>query len=124
MAAAKLTLKQMCTRFDVTPRTLRHYESVELLNPERQGRARLYGSREIARVELILRGRRFGFSLENIRQWLLLYDEDHTNRLQMERWIVEADTQLAELESRQSELEIIINDLKALRDNTIDALGK
>ena len=56
----------MCEKFDVTPRTLRYYEYIELLSPEKDGRARFYGSREVARMTLILRGRRFGFSLEEI----------------------------------------------------------
>ncbi|MFW5642220.1 MAG: MerR family transcriptional regulator, partial [Roseicyclus sp.] len=51
----------MCARFGVTPRTLRHYEYIELIAPRREGRTRLYGPREIARMTLILRGRRFGF---------------------------------------------------------------
>ena len=68
-----LTFKEMCARFDVTPRTLRYYEYIELLSPLKDGRSRLYGPREVARMTLILRGRRFGFSLEEIRQWLLIY---------------------------------------------------
>jgi DNA-binding transcriptional MerR regulator len=50
----------MCAKFDVTPRTLRYYEYIELLAPEREGRSRFYGAREIARMTLILRGRRVG----------------------------------------------------------------
>ena len=51
----------MCAKFEVTPRTLRYYEYIELLAPEKDGRARFYGAREVARLTLILRGRRFGF---------------------------------------------------------------
>ena len=79
----RLDFKQMCARFDVTPRTLRHYEYIELLFPERESPARYYGAREIARMTLILRGRKFGFSLEEIRQWLELYDADPEGRTQM-----------------------------------------
>ena len=71
--SSRITFKEMCERFDVTPRTLRYYEYIELLAPEKEGRARFYGPREMARLKLILRGRRFGFSLEEIRQWLLIY---------------------------------------------------
>ena len=63
----RLTFKEMCARFDVTPRTLRYYEYIELLSPEREGRSRFYGPRERARMELILRGRSFEFALEDIR---------------------------------------------------------
>ena len=68
----KLSFKEMCAKFDVTPRTLRYYEYIELLQPEKDGRSRFYGPRQVARMTLILRGRRFGLSLEEIRQWLLI----------------------------------------------------
>ena len=71
----RLSFKEMCARFDVTPRTLRYYEYIELLQPEREGRARWYGPKECARMTLILRGRKFGFQLEDIGQWLLIYEK-------------------------------------------------
>jgi DNA-binding transcriptional MerR regulator len=114
----ELDLKAMCARFAVTPRTLRHYEYVELIAPRRDGRARLYGPREIARMTLILRGRRFGFSLEEIRQWLALHDADPEGRLQREKWLELADRQLRELQDRRSELDAVIAELQALRDAT------
>ena len=76
MTAERLTFKEMCAKFDVTPRTLRYYEYIELLQPDREGRARFYGPRERARMKLILRGRKFGFQLEDIRQWLLIYEKE------------------------------------------------
>ena len=63
MTEDRISFKDMCARFEVTPRTLRYYEYIELLSPRREGRARWYGPREIARMKLIMRGRRFGFSL-------------------------------------------------------------
>ena len=72
----RLSFKEMCAAFDVTPRTLRYYEYIELLKPDREGRARFYGPRERARMKLILRGRKFGFQLEDIRQWLLIYENE------------------------------------------------
>jgi DNA-binding transcriptional MerR regulator len=115
---ARLSFKEMCARFDVTPRTLRHYEYIELLFPEREGRARYYGPREVARMTLILRGRRFGFSLEQIRQWLEMYDADPQGELQRKAWLELADRQLAELDKRRRELDEIIADLRELRDIT------
>ncbi|OYU18665.1 MAG: MerR family transcriptional regulator [Rhodobacteraceae bacterium PARR1] len=111
----RLSFKEMCAKFDVTPRTLRYYEYIELLAPEKEGRARFYGPREVARMTLILRGRRFGFSLEEIRQWLLIYRQKGT-RPQLETWIALADRQLAELARQQAELESSLADLRALRD--------
>jgi DNA-binding transcriptional MerR regulator len=119
----RLDFKQMCARFDVTPRTLRHYEYVELLAPEREGRARFYAPREVARMTLILRGRKFGFSLEEIRQWLELYEADPEGRLQKQAWIDLADRQLAELELRRRHLDDAIAELAALRDHVRADLG-
>ncbi len=121
-AEKRLTFKEMCSEFDVTPRTLRYYEYIELLAPDREGRARFYTSREVGRMKLIMRGRKFGFSLEDIRQWLDLYDEDSENRLQMQRWIELADGQLGELELRKSQIEESIAELKALRDQVAKGL--
>lgn len=116
MADARLTFKEMCARFDVTPRTLRYYEYIELLGPDREGRARFYNPRDVARMKLIMRGRKFGFSLEDIRQWLDLYESNKGNRKQMEVWIEGADKQLAELQSRKAQLEEAIAELQDLRD--------
>lgn len=112
-----LSFKEMCTRFDVTPRTLRYYEYIELLRPGKDGRKRLYGPREVARMTLILRGRRFGFSLEEIRQWLDMYDKQGT-RSQLEAWAKMADRQLARLRAEHAQLAETIAELQALRDST------
>lgn len=115
MNEQRLSFKEMCARFDVTPRTLRYYEYIELLSPIREGRSRFYGPREVARMTLILRGRRFGFSLEEIRQWLLLYDQRGTAE-QLRVWQELADRQIAELERQRDELEASIADLRTLRN--------
>lgn len=115
MTEKLLSFKEMCARFDVTPRTLRYYEYIELLAPTREGRARWYGPREVARMTLILRGRRFGFSLEDIRQWLLIYDHEGSEA-QNRAWIALADRQLVDLKAQRDELDATIADLTALRD--------
>lgn len=114
----RLSFKDMCARFGVTPRTLRYYEYIELLQPEKEGRSRFYGPREVARMTLILRGRRFGFSLEEIRQWLALYGKSGT-RAQTEALIAMANRQLAELARQKTDLESAITDLAALRDTAV-----
>ena len=123
MTDVRHSFKEMCAKFDVTPRTLRYYEYIELLDPEKEGRARFYGAREVARLTLILRGRRFGFSLEEIRQWLLIYRKQGT-RTQMEAMMQLADRQLAELERQSAELEASITDLKALRATAAQEIAK
>jgi DNA-binding transcriptional MerR regulator len=122
MSEVRLSFKEMCARFDVTPRTLRYYEYIELLSPEKEGRARYYGPRELARMTLILRGRRFGFSLEDIRQWLLIYEKEGTAP-QMRKWIELADRQLVELAEQRRQLDETMAELKRLRDETIATLG-
>ena len=122
MPDVRLSFKEMCARFDVTPRTLRYYEYIELLSPEKEGRARFYGPRELARMTLILRGRRFGFSLEDIRQWLLIYEKEGTDQ-QMRTWIEMADRQMLELAEQRRHLDETMAELKRLRDETATTLG-
>ncbi|MFV2033869.1 MAG: MerR family DNA-binding transcriptional regulator [Halocynthiibacter sp.] len=119
----RLSFKEMCARFDVTPRTLRYYEYIELLSPVKEGRSRIYGARDVARMVLILRGRRFGFGLEELRQWLLIYEEKGT-RPQQEAWVELADRQLKTLQQQQVELADSIAELKRLRDESAQALGR
>ena len=116
MSDERLTFKEMCERFDVTPRTLRYYEYIELLRPEKEGRSRFYGPREVARMTLILRGRRFGFSLEEIRQWLLIYEEMGTEA-QMREWVRLADRQLDALAEERARLDDTISELQGLRNS-------
>ncbi|WP_172331181.1 MerR family DNA-binding transcriptional regulator [Mangrovicoccus sp. HB161399] len=119
----RLNFKEMCAKFDVTPRTLRYYESIELLFPEREGSARFYGPRELARMTLILRGRRFGFALEEIRQWLLIYEEKGTDA-QMQAWAELATRQLETLEEQRRQLGETIEELRELRDQAAARLSR
>lgn len=112
MTDEMMTIREMCDAFEVTPRTLRFYESKELLFPKRDGQKRLFGKRDRARLKLILRGKRFGFSLEQIRQLLDLYhigDQQHT---QLVRTYEIARERLADMERQREELDQAIDDLK------------
>ncbi|WP_298675516.1 MerR family DNA-binding transcriptional regulator [uncultured Lentibacter sp.] len=121
MSDTRLTFKEMCAQFDVTPRTLRYYEYIELLQPEREGRARHYTPREIARMKLIMRGRRWGFPLEDIRQFLLIYEEEGT-KAQLQRWIDMASKQLLELEKQRDDINAAIRELGDSRSETLAQL--
>ncbi|SNR62641.1 MerR family transcriptional regulator [Puniceibacterium sediminis] len=121
MPDKRFSFKEMCAKYDVTPRTLRYYEYIELLQPDREGRARWYGPRERARMTLIMRGRKFGFQLEDIRQWLLMYEKEGTTA-QMQAWITLADQQLAELAEQRRQMDAAIDELKRLRDDTAESL--
>lgn len=107
-----MTIRQMCDAFDVTPRTLRFYEARELIFPERRGQHRLYDRRDRARLTLILRGKRFGFSLEQIRQLLELYEPGASNRAQISATIKIARDRLADMERQYAELGEAITELR------------
>jgi len=108
----KMTIREMCDAFDVTPRTLRFYEAKELLFPERDGQKRLFTKRDRARLKLILRGKRFGFSLEEIRQLLDLYHVGDQQQTQMNRTLEIAHDRLSDLEGQRDEFESAIDDLR------------
>ena len=110
-----LSIRQIVDTFGVTPRTLRFYEQKGLPHPVRIGTQRLYGKHCRTRLRLILRGKRFGFSLEEIRQWLLIYRQQGT-KPQLQAWLTLADRQLADLAQRQIDLEAAVKDLLTLRD--------
>ncbi|MFT4151255.1 MAG: MerR family DNA-binding transcriptional regulator [Paracoccaceae bacterium] len=107
-----LTIREMCEAFDVTPRTLRFYESKELLFPIREGTRRLFTRRDRARLTLILRGKRFGFSLEDIRQLLDMYDRDDAHEAQLKRTYELAMGRLAQMQAQRDELDQAIGELK------------
>lgn len=107
-----LNIREMCDAYQVTPRTLRFYEAKELLFPIREGQKRLFTKRDRARLKLILRGKRFGFSLEEIRQLLDLYhmgDQQHT---QLSRTYEIGCERLADMERQRDELNEAIDELK------------
>jgi len=108
-----MTIREMCDTFDVTPRTLRFYEAKELLFPERQGQKRLFTKRDRARLKLIIRGKRFGFSLEEIRQLLDLYHMGDQQQTQLARTYDIARDRLADLEARRDEMNQAIDDLRS-----------
>lgn len=120
MTTERLNFKEMCAKFDVTPRTLRYYEYIELLQPDREGRSRYYGAREIARMTLILRGRKFGIKLEELRQWLQIYDNEGS-QAQMKAFVDVADRQLAELNDQRAQLDEAIAELERIREVALKA---
>lgn len=107
------TIGEMCAAFGVTPRTLRFYEAKELIAPLRQGQKRLYTRRCRARLKLILQGKRFGFSLEDIRQLLALYDIGDQQTTQLSRTYAIGQERLRAMEAQRDELTAAILDLRA-----------
>ena len=105
-------IREMCDQFNVTPRTLRFYESKELLFPTRQGNKRLFTKKCRGRLKLILRGKRFGFSLEDIRQLLEMYDMGDKQQTQLLRTYELAKNRLTDLEEQRNEIEETIKELQ------------
>ena len=105
------TIGRMCAAFGVTPRTLRFYEDRGLLSPRREGQRRLYGARDRARLKLILRGKRFGFSLEEVRELLSLYDTGDGQVRQLTETLALAREKLASMTAQRDELTAAVGDL-------------
>lgn len=123
MSKDQMTIREMCDAFDVTPRTLRFYEAKELLFPIREGQKRLFTRRDRARLKLILRGKRFGFSLEEIRQLLDLYHVGDQQKTQLQRTYGVAQERLRDMENRRDELNEAIADLSAQIKLFEDTIG-
>ena len=112
MTDETMSIREMCDAFDVTPRTLRFYESKELLFPRRVGQKRLFTKRDRARLKLILRGKRFGFSLEEIRQLLDLYDKGDQQLTQLTETYGLAEKRLSDRVQQRDELNEAIEELR------------
>ena len=110
------TIQQMRATFGVTARTLRFYESKELLSPTREGTRRLFTPRDNAELKLILRGKRLGFSLEEIRQLLDMYDIIDGQATQLQETYRIACARLEQMENQRDELNDAINELQAQLD--------
>ena len=109
-----MTIRQMCDAYDVTARTLRFYEAKELLSPIREGQKRLYTKRDRARLKLILRGKKFGLSLEKIRQMLNLYDMGDEGQTQLVHSLELAKERFVELTHQRDELNLALEELAGL----------
>ncbi len=108
-----MTIRAMCDAFDVTPRTLRFYESKELIFPIREGTRRLFTKRDRGRLKLIIRGKRFGFSLEEIRQLLDLYDTEDHQLVQFTEAYEVGKKHLDDMIKQRDELNAAIEELSA-----------
>jgi DNA-binding transcriptional MerR regulator len=106
------TIRDLTKEFGVTPRTLRFYESEGLLAPERRGQARIYSGRDRGRLTLILRGRRVGFSLAEIRELLDLYGIGDGGIAQLERSRAKFSQRITELERQKKDIDESIAELK------------
>lgn len=123
MTQETMTIREMCDAFEVTPRTVRFYEAKELLFPQRIGQKRLFTRRDRARLKLILRGKRFGFSLEEIRQLLDLYYVGDQQATQLNRTLDIAQDRLSDMERQRAELDDAIDELASQMSLVRDMLA-
>jgi len=111
------SIGELCAEFGVTPRTLRFYEYKELLAPVRDGQRRLFTQCDRARLRLILRGKRFGFSLDELKDLLDLYNTDPTQVTQLSATLEAAGRHHAELTAKRDELTVALADMEThMRD--------
>ena len=122
MAEGLKTISEMCAEYDVTARTLRFYEAKELLSPIREGSRRLFTRRDRARLKLILMGKRFGFSLEELRQLLNLYDIGDQQLTQLQQTYALAIERRQIMEAQRDELTSALADLDEQLAHVADIL--
>jgi DNA-binding transcriptional MerR regulator len=115
-------IADLATEFGISTRAIRFYETKGLLQPERVGATRVFRRRDRARLILILRGKRLGFSLRDISEYLSLYDA-HSQSAQVTLLIAKVDERLSLLERQKADLEITIDELREIRKLATDRLG-
>lgn len=109
------TIHEVAKQFNVSSRTIRYYEELGLLNPNRSStNQRTFSKKELAKLKLIFRGKRYGFSLEEIKEMILLFDFDRTGIQQLERTVEYGAQKIQEIESRMAELTQMKNELQQL----------
>lgn len=111
-SAASFTISQLAHEFDVTPRTLRHYEEEGLISPRRKGQRRIYSRRDRGRLRLTLQGKRVGFSLAEIREMLDLYDLKDGQETQMAFSLERFRERIVGLQNQRKEIDATIAELE------------
>jgi len=121
--ASSFTIHALVREFDITARTLRFYEEKGLLNPERRAQERIYSRRDRVRLKLVLMGKSVGFSLEEVRDMLDLYDLGDGQATQLKVALARFDQKLVELENRRRDLDRAVAELTHARDLVCARLG-
>lgn len=121
--AKQYTIRELADEFDVTTRTLRFYEEKGLLKPARNKTTRSYGSADRTRLKLILRGKRLGLTLEESSAIVLMYNPGSQNSAQLKKLITTIQTKRAQLIKQQSDLDLMLADLKSAEQRATEALA-
>lgn len=122
VAGGLFSITELADELGVTPRAIRFYEAKGLLEPQRAGATRVYTHRDRGRLQIILRGKRLGFSLALVQKYLDLYDADPTHKVQLEHLLAGARQRIAELEAQRQDLELTIEELREIEELTLEAL--
>jgi len=109
------TIGALAEEFGITTRAIRFYESRGLISPRRAGTSRIYSKRDRGRLILILRGKNLGFSLEDIADYLALYDVDPSQRAQTEMLLSKVESAISDLNAKRTDLDRSLRDLKEIR---------
>lgn len=112
---AIFTIGDLATEFEITTRAIRFYEARGLLRPMRRGTARSFTRRDRARLKLILRGKNLGFTLEDIAEYLSLYDTDPTQVTQTRLLLDRVEAHIADLNTKRGDLDRTLEDLREIR---------
>ncbi len=118
----RFTIRELAEEFGCTHRTIRFYEDEGLLRPRREGQARIFSGRDRARLSLILRGRRLGFSLAEIAEMLHLYDADPGHVRQLTVALERGRRRIAQLERQRGDIDAALSELKELEAIVVDKL--
>jgi len=118
------TISELAREFNITARTIRFYEDKGMLKPVRKGQRRLYALRERVRLKLILRGRRLGFSLSEIREIIDLYDAEPGEAGQLEHLLNKIAERRGELKQKRADIEVILSELDGIEVRCHARLGE
>ncbi|MDV2858394.1 MULTISPECIES: MerR family transcriptional regulator [Oceanimonas] len=118
------TISELADEFDITPRTLRHYEELGLIMPKRKGNTRIYSHKDRIRLTLTLRGRRLGFSLAEMGELFELYDAEHSTRPQLHSMVAMIAEKRIMLQQQQDDIEKVLAELDAADIKAKEALEK
>lgn len=116
------TVPELASELGITPRAIRFYETKGLLSPQRAGNTRIYTKKDRARLVLILRGKRLGFSLADIREFLDLYEVDTSQVSQIKLLMSKVKTRMEDLEEQRRELNVVLGELGDIVQQCTDAL--
>lgn len=116
------TIGELADELEVTTRAIRFYEAKGLIAPARRGVARSYSRRDRARLMLILRGKNLGFTLEEIAQYLMLYDADPAQMTQTQMLLARIETAIADLQLKRADLDRTLRELRDIRAQCVEHL--